>query len=66
MKLPSPLTSGHLCADCNGTGADASKTDKALQTGRIDKGSHIRCNPCNGNGLNPAAYFRPYNAAYKP
>lgn len=48
----------HHCPDCRGTGADDKKTKKALKQGRIDRGSYIRCWTCNGNGLDPATYFR--------
>lgn len=55
-KLPAPLTSGRLCPDCKGTGADIEKT-----LARPDHESgHARCWTCQGNGLDPAAYFRPY------
>lgn len=57
-NMPAPLTSGHLCPDCNGTGADRSRTLAARRTGLCDRGSYIRCHACNGNGLDPAAYFR--------
>lgn len=56
INLPAPLTSGHLCTDCSGTGADAAKTRAAYKTGWLDSG-YIRCWACNGNGLDPAAYF---------
>lgn len=61
IKLPAPLTSGHLCPDCGGTGADAAKTAAAYRSGRLTKsyGGHVRCWTCNGNGLDPAAYFQP-------
>lgn len=52
--VPPPLTSGHLCQSCKGTGADIKKT---LQKD-VQKGSYIMCWDCNGNGLDPAAYFR--------
>ena len=38
----------HLCPDCQGTGAKKVHAD----------GSYTRCWTCNGNGLDPAAYFR--------
>lgn len=56
-EIPPPLTSGHLCSDCGGTGADAKKT-KAL---RDSSGGYVMCWTCNGNGLDPAAYFKPYS-----
>jgi DnaJ-class molecular chaperone len=52
--IPKPLTSGHLCPSCNGTGADAEKTMHK----DVTKGSYVRCWDCNGNGLDPSAYFR--------
>lgn len=48
----------HLCPDCHGSGRDAKRTADALRRHLIDKGSAIRCWTCNGNGLDPAAYFR--------
>ena len=56
--LPAPLTSGHLCTGCNGTGADRAKTLAARSRGDCDGRAYIRCWTCNGNGLDPAAYFR--------
>lgn len=56
--LPAPLPSGHLCSDCNGTGADRKKTADARRKGICDRRSYIQCWNCNGNGLDPAAYFR--------
>lgn len=60
ISLPAPLTSGHLCPDCGGTGADAAKTKAAYKSGQLSRssGGYIRCWACNGNGLDPAAYFR--------
>jgi len=58
FTLPAPLTAGHLCPDCKGTGADAVKTADAYKRGHLYGGGHIRCHACNGNGLDPAAYFR--------
>lgn len=46
------------CPDCKGTGADAKKTADARRKGLLDGGAYIRCWTCNGNGLDPAAYFR--------
>lgn len=65
VKLPAPLTKGHLCGDCNGTGADAAKTRAAYESRLLSKssGGYISCWSCNGNGLDPAAYFRPYSNA---
>ncbi len=56
--LPAPLTSGYLCSHCHGTGADPDRTFAARRTGDCDDRSYIRCWNCNGNGLDPAAYFR--------
>lgn len=56
--MPKPLTRGHLCPHCNGTGADIARTRAMRKTGHIDSRSYIRCWNCNGNGLDPAAYFR--------
>lgn len=54
MRIPSALTEGHLCPDCKGTGANIAKT---LAAPKYEQG-YIRCWSCNGNGLDPAAYFR--------
>lgn len=56
MNPPAPLTAGHLCPVCKGTGADAAKTAAMYRSGGYS--GHIRCWNCNGNGLDPAAYFR--------
>lgn len=48
----------YTCTDCKGTGADPKKTADALRKGRIDRGSYIQCWTCNGNGLDPAKFFR--------
>lgn len=56
--LPAPLPSGNLCSDCNGTGADRKRTADARRKGICDRRSYIQCWACNGNGLDPAAYFR--------
>lgn len=58
-SMPAPLTAGRLCPDCNGTGADRARTLAARRCGVADGHSYIRCWTCNGNGLDPAAYFRP-------
>ena len=60
INLPKPLTRGRLCPDCGGTGADAAKTRAAYMSGHLSKsgGGYIRCWACNGNGLDPAAYFK--------
>lgn len=42
------------CEDCNGTGANAAKTEAARKSGVCDKYSYIRCWTCNGNGIEPA------------
>lgn len=55
--MPPALTQGHLCPDCRGTGADRAKTIAARQRGDCDSSAYIRCWACNGNGLDPAAYF---------
>jgi DnaJ-class molecular chaperone len=54
MKIPAALMSGHLCVACKGTGADIDRTKArpAWEQG------YVICNPCNGNGLGPAEYFR--------
>ena len=54
MRVPTPLTSGKLCLSCKGTGADIART---LAAPASDSG-YVRCVPCNGNGLDPAEYFR--------
>jgi hypothetical protein len=51
-RIPAPLKDGHLCPACKGTGADIEKTRKHRGDG------YIMCVPCNGNGLDPAEYFR--------
>lgn len=51
------MSSPMYCPDCKGTGQDAEKTKKARKTGVCDKHSYIRCWNCNGNGLDPWAYF---------
>lgn len=53
MKVPAPLTSGHLCCACHGTGADIAKT---LARPMSDTG-YVGCYSCNGNGLDPAEYL---------
>lgn len=50
--VPAPLTSGHLCPSCKGTGADIERTKAMRGNG------YIMCRNCNGNGLDPAEYFR--------
>lgn len=57
MPIPKPLTTGHRCTACKGTGADIAKT---LERDRREPSAtgYIRCRPCNGNGLDPAEYFR--------
>ena len=57
MPIPAPLTSGHLCPDCKGTGADRKKT-LARDRREPSAGGYIRCRPCKGNGLDPTKYFR--------
>ncbi len=47
----------HYCPDCHGSGADAAKTAKHRKSSG-DRHSTVRCWTCNGNGLDPAAYFR--------
>ena len=51
--IPRPLTKGHLCKDCAGTGANIKKT---LARPEWESG-YVRCHTCNGNGLDPAKYF---------
>ena len=58
-RIPAPLTVGHLCPACEGTGADIART-LALPVGGH---SYVMCRECNGNGLDPAAYFRWTGAA---
>lgn len=45
------------CKDCKGSGMDATKTQAARKTGLCDKHSYVRCWMCNGNGLDPEAFF---------
>jgi DnaJ-class molecular chaperone len=52
--IPTPLTSGPLCPDCKGTGANIKKT---LKIASWDSG-YVRCWSCNGSGLDPAELFR--------
>ncbi len=47
MRTLKPVN-GFRCAPCGGTGAKTVHAD----------GSHTRCWHCNGNGLDPAEYFR--------
>jgi DnaJ-class molecular chaperone len=54
QHIPAPLTEGHLCSACKGTGADIEKTMKLTSS---DSG-YVRCWTCNGNGLDSAEYFR--------
>lgn len=54
MRVPAPLTSGHLCPDCKGTGANIKAT---LAHRPASDSGYIVCHPCNGNGLDPAEYF---------
>jgi DnaJ-class molecular chaperone len=51
-RIPAPLTEGHLCKDCKGTGADIAKTR------RLSGDGYVMCWSCNGGGLDPAEYFR--------
>ncbi len=57
MPIPKPLTKGHLCEDCKGTGADIERTlvYDAKQPG--DEPGYIVCVTCQGRGLDPAEYF---------
>lgn len=54
----------HPCPSCNGTGRDEQKTAAHVERDAEFRhrvkchGSYIRCWNCNGNGLDPAAYFR--------
>lgn len=54
----------HLCPDCKGTGRDEAKTEARAAEDAVFRhrvkhhGSYIRCWTCNGNGLDPAEYFR--------
>lgn len=43
----------YLCATCGGTGKDEVSTLRA----RMSSG-YIQCRPCQGNGLDPAKFFR--------
>lgn len=52
-RIPAPLTSGHLCRSCKGTGCDVEKT---MQMASYDSG-YVMCRECNGNGLDASAYF---------
>lgn len=44
----------HYCPACNGTGRDEEKT-RANRARGTD--GYVMCWDCNGNGLDPAAYF---------
>lgn len=44
-----PELNPNRCRACAGTGKDPNKP-------KVDEG-YIRCWECNGNGLDPAAYF---------
>lgn len=52
--IPRPLTEGHLCPDCKGTGADIERTLKLAEW----ETGYVRCWSCQGGGLDPAEYFR--------
>ena len=52
-RVPEPLTSGPLCQDCRGTGANIAATKKLT-----DKLAYVRCWTCVGSGLDPAEIFR--------
>jgi DnaJ-class molecular chaperone len=52
--IPRPLKEGKLCTECNGTGADIKATLKMPEW----EVGHVMCRACNGNGLDPAEYFR--------
>ena len=51
------MTEPIKCPDCNGTGADHAKT-AAMRKREPSASGYIMCWACNGNGLDPAAYFR--------
>lgn len=51
------MSEPHNCPQCRGTGVDAERTRQARKSGLCDKHSYIRCWNCNGNGLDPSAYF---------
>lgn len=55
MNAPSSKPQSHYCPHCHGTGRDAEKTRLLC---RSSSDGYIRCWHCNGNGLDPAAYFR--------
>jgi hypothetical protein len=51
------------CEACGGTGRDDRKTaaqakqDAEFKHRVKHHGSYVRCHACNGNGLDPAAFF---------
>ncbi len=45
------------CEECNGSGRDEAAT-KAMYKRESSSTGYIRCWNCNGNGLNPAYFFR--------
>lgn len=54
----------HLCKDCGGSGKDAKKTEAKARSDVEFKyrvkhhGTYVMCWSCNGNGTDPAEYFR--------
>jgi hypothetical protein len=55
---PANMGGARLCPDCSGTGYDRKKTEEARKRGHCDPKSYMSCWSCNGNGLDPAAYFK--------
>lgn len=45
------------CEDCSGTGRDEAKTI-VMRKRECDHIPYVRCWTCNGNGLDPAKFFR--------
>ena len=39
-----------ICPNCNGTGRDDTKTQRARDKGEINGFAYVRCWTCNGNG----------------
>ncbi len=54
----------HYCIGCGGTGRDDRKTaERAKEDAEFahrvkHHGTYVSCWTCNGNGLDPAEYFR--------
>ncbi len=54
----------NYCQNCKGTGRDDLET-AAMYKRETSSSGYIQCRACNGNGLDPAAYFRFSNSKEK-